>query len=381
MKIVFVGDNLSIHQKPLSDKLFALLGENYLFVATKPMTQERINMGWTDFTKESPYAMYVTPENQKSIEEKIEEADAVIIGAAKTRWVKNRLQNNKLVFRYQERPFKRTTCLDWLRPKSILGIFRSSIIWQRKNYHLLAASAYAYYDFSKFFCFKNKAWKFGYFINPIQEEFFERKNEVIQISWIGRMIQSKHCEMVLNAAYFLKEQGIHARFNIIGQGKMENEMIALSQSLGVEDSISFCKSKSNQEIRDFLAHSDIHLITSDSNEGWGVVTNESMSAGCCVISSKQTGAAPFLIQHMENGLLFDVKKQDEMNSLLKTAVLNKDLRISLGKKAVETMNDVWSPGNAAEQLIQLVVQLNQGRNLPKDFANKQGPCSPAKLIK
>ena len=54
MKIVFIGDNLSIHQKPLSDQFFSLLGEDYLFAATKPMTQERLNMGWTDFTEEAP---------------------------------------------------------------------------------------------------------------------------------------------------------------------------------------------------------------------------------------------------------------------------------------------------------------------------------------
>lgn len=380
MKIVFIGDNLSIHQKPLGDQLFSLLGENYLFVATKPITQERINMGWKDFTQESSYAIYATEENKDYIKEKIEQADAVIIGAAKTIWVKDRIKKGKLVFKYQERPFKRTNFLEWFNPKALLGIFRSAIILQRKNYHLLAASAYAYNDFSKFLCFKNKAWKFGYFIEPIETEFFSRNNDVVLISWIGRLIKWKHCEMVIKAANFLKNQGIKAQFNIIGQGDLEEEIVSQIKSLNL-DNVSICRSKANQEVRELLKKSDIHLITSDSNEGWGVITNESMSAGCCVISSKQTGAAPFLIQHKQNGLLFDVREQEQLNQLLKETVLNRDLRNTLGKNAVETMATIWSPKNAAENLVTLVKELVQGENDIDKLIDSQEPCSPAKKIK
>lgn len=380
MKIVFIGDNLSIHQKPLGDRLYSLLGEKYFFVGTKPLTQERINMGWYDYTKESSYAVYVTDENKEYIEKIIDEADAVIIGAAKTEWVKKRLKEGKLVFRYQERPFKRNNFLGLFNLKLLVGIFRSSIIWQRKNYHLLAASAYAYGDFALFSCFKNRAWKFGYFIEPIQTEFVQRNNEVVQISWIGRLLKYKHCEMVIEAAKFLKEQGIEAHFNIVGQGILEEEILEKIKTFALEDSISICRSKANQEIRELLKRSDIHLITSDSNEGWGVVTNEAMSAGCCVISSKQTGAAPFLIQHKKNGLLFDVKKQDQLNQLLKESVLDEALRNTLGKNAVHTMLTTWSPKNAAEKLISLVKQLIQGVNDREYLIDSQEPCSPVKRI-
>lgn len=381
MKIVFIGDNLSIHQKPLSDRLFSLLGKDYLFVGTKPIAQERINMGWSDYTKESLYAVYTTQENKKYIERKIDEADAVIIGAASTAWIRKRLKDGKLVFRYQERPFKRNKFFEWFNPKALVGIFRSSIIWQRKNYHLLAASAYAYNDFSRFFCFKNKAWKFGYFIEPIQTQFFCRDNNVVQVSWVGRLIKWKHCEMVIEAAKFLKDQGVAAHFNIIGQGPLEGSIISKIQDFGLKDNITLYRSKSNHDVREFLKNSDIHLITSDSNEGWGVVTNEAMSAGCCVISSKQTGAAPFLIQHKKNGLLFDVEKQDQLNNFLKEAVLDKNFRDILGSNAIKTMATTWSAQNAAEKLINLIKKLQQGISYNKALTYLQEPCSPAGIIK
>lgn len=381
MNIVFIGDNLSIHQKPLSDRLFSLLGENYLFVGTKPMARERINMGWIDYTKNTPYALYATNENKKYVEKKIYDADAVIIGAAKTLWVKKRLKANKLVFRYQERPIKGTGIFNRFNPKTIVGLFRSSVIWQRKNYHLLAASAYAYNDFSNFFCFKNRAWKFGYFIEPIQTHFLKRNNNVVQISWIGRMIKYKRCEMVLKAARFLKLQGIAVHFTIIGQGPLEKNIKSKAHKWGLDGNITFFNSKSNQEVRELLKQSDIHLITSDSNEGWGVVTNEALSAGCCVISSKQTGAAPFLIQHRKNGLLFNVNKQNQLNQLIKEAILNEELRNELGQNAIETMSKTWSPKNAAERFVNLVAWLQKEKNEEKDLIDLQGPCSPAKITK
>lgn len=381
MKIVFIGDNLSIHQKPLSDRLFSLLGENYLFVGTKPMAQERINMGWIDYTKDSPYALCVTNENKKYVEKKIDDADAVIIGAAKTLWVKKRLKDNKLVFRYQERPIKGTGIFNRFNPKTIVGLFRSSVIWQRKNYHLLAASAYAYNDFSKFFCFKNRAWKFGYFVEPIQTHFLKRNNNVVQISWIGRMITWKRCEMVLKAARFLKLQGIAVHFTIIGQGPLEENIKSKAHEWGLDGDITFLNSKSNQEVRELLKQSDIHLITSDSNEGWGVVTNEALSAGCCVISSKQTGSAPFLIKHRKNGLLFNVNKQKQLNRLIKEAILNEELRNELGQNAIETMSKTWSPKNAAERFVGLVAWLQKEKNEEEDLIDLQGPCSPAKITK
>ena len=130
-----------------------------------------------------------------------------------------------------------------------------------------------------------------------------------------------------------------------------------------------------------LSKTDIHLITSDFNEGWGVVTNEAMSAGCCVISSKQTGAAPYLIKDGYNGLLFDVNKQEELNACLINAISNKKLRDRLGQKAIETMNNVWSPQNAANQLVNLINHLVNGEKHEWQQEVTDGPCSAIKSRK
>ena len=46
------------------------------------------------------------------------------------------------------------------------------------------------------------------------------------------------------------------------------------------------------------------IFTSDRGEGWGVVLSEAMANGCTVVASNKIGAAPFLVKHKKNGLLF-----------------------------------------------------------------------------
>ena len=46
MKIVFISNYFSHHQKPLSEQLYALTDGNYRFIETEPMEEDRRNLGW-----------------------------------------------------------------------------------------------------------------------------------------------------------------------------------------------------------------------------------------------------------------------------------------------------------------------------------------------
>ena len=48
MKLVFLSNYFNHHQKPVSDAFYQKLGKNYVFIETARMTQERINMGWSN---------------------------------------------------------------------------------------------------------------------------------------------------------------------------------------------------------------------------------------------------------------------------------------------------------------------------------------------
>ena len=64
-----------------------------------------------------------------------------------------------------------------------------------------------------------------------------------------------------------------------------------------------------------MEKSSIYLFTSNFDEGWGAVLNESMNSACAVISSHAAGATPFLISHNINGLLYTSGDVDELTSI------------------------------------------------------------------
>ena len=48
MRVTFVSNYMNHHQQPFSEAMRERLGEDYLFIQTQPMEQERIQMGWDE---------------------------------------------------------------------------------------------------------------------------------------------------------------------------------------------------------------------------------------------------------------------------------------------------------------------------------------------
>ena len=46
MRIAFITNFYNHHQKPLADAMYAALGDDYYFIETAPIPEERLNMGW-----------------------------------------------------------------------------------------------------------------------------------------------------------------------------------------------------------------------------------------------------------------------------------------------------------------------------------------------
>ena len=47
MTITFVSNYINHHQIPFSNAMYAQSGEDYCFIQTEPMEEERRNMGWS----------------------------------------------------------------------------------------------------------------------------------------------------------------------------------------------------------------------------------------------------------------------------------------------------------------------------------------------
>ena len=195
----------------------------------------------------------------------------------------------------------------------------------------------------------------------------------------------KHPELPILMAQNLKKRGYHFVLDMFGSGEYEEQAKQLAGKLGVEDVVKFRGTMPNDQLMRKMKEHDIFLFTSDRNEGWGAVANECMANGCVLVASDAIGSVPYLVQQGVNGLMFksaatntsfdhpDPKALDELTEKVAWLLDNKERMKEMQRKAVRTMQETWSPQRAAQNLLQLIDNLQNG----KETSIHEGPCSQA----
>lgn len=383
MKIAFVTNFFNHHQKPLAEALYKKLESGYIFVETKPIIEERIAMGWTNEHTEYVQTCYnhaslETPETIKCIE-LINDADVVLTGSAPELLIKKRIDSGKLVFRWSERPMKRKLSL----PKLIYAKLR--LIAQRidkKKVYMLCSSAYTAVDYNKLGVYRKRTYKWGYF--P-QTKHYESVDNLIEqkdkkeILWCGRFLDWKHPDDALRMATSLKAEGYEFRLNIIGRGELQHKLEQMVADNNLEDCVCFLGTMSADDVRGCMERAGIYLFTSDRNEGWGAVLNESMNSACGVVASHSIGSVPFLVEDDYNGLIYESGNIEMLCEKVKYLLDNADEQKRLGKAAYSTIVNEWNAEVASERFIELSKSILSGNDSPDIY--EHGPCSRAPVIK
>ena len=380
MKIAFFTNFINHHQVHVADELYHSEGVEYTFVATEPLPDSFKKAGYPDYSTR-PYLLnaYESAEKKQEALQLALYADVVIIGSASEEYVTKRIQLGKLTFRYSERWFKSRP---WYLsgPRAWVNYYKNHIRYKNKPLYMLAASAYTANDVYAIGAYKNKVFKWGYFTIVESEKKVEAPNlgastlESTPLMWCARFLKWKHPELPVQLAKRLKEDGYTFTIDMFGSGVEFENTWELIKQLQVEDVVHLRGNLPNKEILQQMQSHEIFLFTSDQNEGWGAVLNEAMSSGCAVVSSNRIGSTPFLIDDGRNGLIFESKNIDSLYYQVKRLIDDSNLRNQLSREAVRTMQDVWSPKNAAKQLLNLIkaLQNSDEQSIPLD-----GPCSRA----
>ncbi len=375
MTIVFISTYLNHHNKPLCDALYEYTNGDFWYIATSRISDWRKKMGFDGFKSE--YLLdYTDKKEREKVFDIVNDADVVIIGASEPlSLIRKRQKQKKLTFRSSERLFK--TSIRYL--KAPIHWYRSLL---SSDCYMLCCSANTARDYNLLGFYKSKCYKWGYFtevdsINTSliwgQKKEHSLKTQRISILWVGRLIRLKHPETAVKALNRVREAGISFNFNIIGDGPVAEELQQLIDSLKMNDCVHMLGARSTNEVREYMRISEIFLFTSNREEGWGAVLNESMSSACAVIANSEIGSVPFLIQDGVNGLVYEKGSIDELTTCLMKLMKSYPLRSQLGEAAYCTISRSWSPRVAARRLLQLINSLQKGEENPF----KSGPCSPA----
>lgn len=382
MKVVFYSNYLNHHQLPFCMEMYEILGDDFKFVATKPVPDERLSLGYNDLSTQYPFAIN-TYSNVRLYEEAFrlgEKSDVAIIGSAPRSFIKKRLESNKLTFYYMERIFKKGRH-KILNPKILGNLLLNHVRYRRSFLYLLCASAYTSADFNLVGAYRDKSYKWGYF--PEVKEYDldslidnKKQNKVTKLLWVGRFLDWKHPDDTLKIASMLKRDKFNFSLDIIGKGPMETKLNEMIMEYNLQNEVQILGTMGPEKVREHMENANIFLFTSDFNEGWGAVLNESMNSGCAVVASHAIGSVPFLIKNKVNGLIYKNGDLDSLFNCVKSLLDNGNLQENLGRAAYETLLEEWNPKIAAERLLILSENLLNG----KEFYFKEGPCSKAEII-
>lgn len=385
MKFVFVSNYLNNHQLPFCLEMRKRLGADFCFVATTAFNQERQTVGYTDMNDIYDFVLrtYEDDTQCKKAMEWCIHADVMLFGSCPEKFFYNRILKNPkgITLRYSERLYKETAGkLPW---KNVFFYWSwlVNILTARPNLFLLAASGYAPYDYVRTGFSKKRILKWGYFPKtsevPIENLMAEKSKTPLRLIWVGRLLEWKRPGDAVAMANRLRQQDVQFTLTIIGEGPLRTYVEEEIKRMDLGKWVHCTGGLPNEAVRREMERSHIHLFTSDYNEGWGAVLNESMASACVPICSVAVGAAPFLIQHGENGFVYECGNIEQLCSLCKRLAEDVELLQKLQRNAYQQIHQRWNAVAAAESLLQFCEDILDNRY---DREIQDGPCAKAVYV-
>ena len=213
MKLVFFTNYLNHHQVLVADELYSLLGDEFRFVATLPVSENDLK-GGADFSTR-PYCI-LAGETESACNVAFSlarESDTCVFGACSQEFAVERAKHNPkgLSFEMGER---------WLKHGLLtIGspVFRKWLLnyiryYRKANFHKLCCSSFTASDDVKLGAYIGRHYKWGYFTR-VRENFVETCSQdvstkgKVHILWCARFLLLKHPELVVQLAARLKSDG------------------------------------------------------------------------------------------------------------------------------------------------------------------------------
>lgn len=344
IKIRFISNYFNHHQKPLCDA-FVKNEVDFKFYTLGTIPEERLKLGYKQITADYVYPYDESPE----IVQDFLTSDVVIFTYKPQQLFKKCLDEGILTFVYTERLFKKGR---WrgLSPHVFFN-YRKQYLENKSLPYILCAGAYVKGDCCFWGFPADHCLKWGYFPSIEALDIPRYDYSVLRILWVGRYIDWKHPELVVEVSRRLKDMGIIHHVDMIGTGPLLGRIRQLVIQKEVEDTISVHGSMPPDEVQQCMKKNHILFVTSDKQEGWGAVVNEGMSCGCVVVACEDEGSVPYLIKNGMNGYSYRYRDVNNIVNILENLSKNPDLINIISKNAAKTIEELWNADVAAERLL------------------------------
>jgi len=156
------------------------------------------------------------------------------------------------------------------------------------------------------------------------------KRHSAEILFVGRLSAQKGTETLIRAMPDVLRHCPDSKLRIIGRGPERAFLEALSQQLGIKQSIEFLGPVNHEDLPEFYRKATVFVFPSLTAEGFGLVCVEALACECPVIAS-DLPAAQEIIQDGQTGLLFQQGNEKELAQKIIALLANPSLRYQMGK--------------------------------------------------
>ena len=153
-----------------------------------------------------------------------------------------------------------------------------------------------------------------YFIEPLKFQEWLRFQELKHnhnLLFVGRLEKFKGVEFLIKAIPAVIKAFPQTTLTVIGDGPHKNDLIDLTKTLHLEDSIQFKGWIDNKELGTYYGKASIVVTPSTVPEAFGLVILEAMSVGRPVIATN-IGAIPEIIDDGVNGYLVEPNNSEQI---------------------------------------------------------------------
>lgn len=187
------------------------------------------------------------------------------------------------------------------------------------------------------------------------EKFFPHKtNEVIDIFYVGRLIEIKGIQYLIDAVSLLKKKG-YTNLNVVigGKGPFEDALRERVKANNLEDCISFHGYIPDEQLVDYYRKSKVCVFPSYAREGVLTTMLEAASTGRAIVTTNSCGMVDFL-KHKHNGMLSEPENSIDLADKIEELLLDENLRSQLGENARNDICNSWTWDQKIQAMIDIL---------------------------
>ena len=221
--------------------------------------------------------------------------------------------------------------------KKIIKKIYLNVIFRSKYVYGLSGGSYSHQDlFHEYGMDKQNIFLLPMVVdnNKFYKHIHHKKNNIFTYLYVGRLLETKNvnilCERFLSSLSKKK-----ARLIIVGSG----ELLDSYKMKYSHPKIEFRGSLYGNDLVNVYHQSSVFVFPS-TDESWGLVLNEAMSAGLPVIAHNEVGAIHDLVVGRETG--FVINNWNDLEDQMLKLYDDKNLCRNLSFNAVNLMKDYWN---------------------------------------